>query len=307
MQITISQLKKAFNDNMAVNIDSLHVNDGEIIGLVGNNGAGKTTMFRLMLDLLKADNGYVELTFCTNANGQTQGTGDAADTITVNPAKMEDWKQYTGAYIDDSFLIDFLLPEEYFEFIAKVCGIDNDTMRRRLDEMERFMGGEIMGKKKLIRDYSAGNKQKIGIVAAMLNHPQLLILDEPFNFLDPSSQNILKQMLTHYNQTTGATVLLSSHNLQHTVDVSSRIVLLEHGVVVKDLANSNGCADKELEHYFMVGATEEQAEEETEGKAKEETEGKTEEKTEGKAEEEQEGQADGKAEERTEGKAEEQP
>lgn len=306
MQITISQLKKAFNDNMAVNIDSLHVNDGEIIGLVGNNGAGKTTMFRLMLDLLKADNGYVELTFCTNANGQTQGTGDAADTITVNPAKMEDWKQYTGAYIDDSFLIDFLLPEEYFEFIAKVCGIDNDTMRQRLDEMERFMGGEIMGKKKLIRDYSAGNKQKIGIVAAMLNHPQLLILDEPFNFLDPSSQNILKQMLTHYNQTTGATVLLSSHNLQHTVDVSSRIVLLEHGVVVKDLANSNGCADKELEHYFMVGATEEQHEEETEGKAEEGTEGKTEEETKGKAEEKQEGQADGKAEERTEEKAEEQ-
>lgn len=315
MQITISQLKKAFNDNMAVNIDSLHVNDGEIIGLVGNNGAGKTTMFRLMLDLLKADNGYVELTFCTNANEQTQGTGDAADTITVNPAKMEDWKQYTGAYIDDSFLIDFLLPEEYFEFIAKVCGIDNDTMRQRLDEMERFMGGEIMGKKKLIRDYSAGNKQKIGIVAAMLNHPQLLILDEPFNFLDPSSQNILKQMLTHYNQTTGATVLLSSHNLQHTVDVSSRIVLLEHGVVVKDLANSNGCADKELEHYFMVGATEEQAEEEAEGKAEDETVGKAEKETEGKAEEgtvgkteeKQEGQAEGKAEERTDGKAEEQP
>lgn len=315
MQITISQLKKAFNDNMAVNIDSLHVNDGEIIGLVGNNGAGKTTMFRLMLDLLKADNGYVELTFCTNANEQTHGTGDAADTITVNPAKMEDWKQYTGAYIDDSFLIDFLLPEEYFEFIAKVCGIDNDTMRQRLDEMERFMGGEIMGKKKLIRDYSAGNKQKIGIVAAMLNHPQLLILDEPFNFLDPSSQNILKQMLTHYNQTTGATVLLSSHNLQHTIDVSSRIVLLEHGVVVKDLANSNGCADKELEHYFMVGATEEQAEEEAEGKAEDETvgkaeketEGKAEEGTVGKAEEKQEGQAEGKAEERTDGKAEEQP
>ena len=319
MQITISKLKKAFNDNMAVNIDSLHVNDGEIIGLVGNNGAGKTTMFRLMLDLLKADNGYVDLTFCTNANEQTQGTGDAADTITVDPAKMEDWKRYTGAYIDDSFLIDFLLPEEYFEFIAKVCGIDNDTMRQRLDEMERFMGGEIMGKKKLIRDYSAGNKQKIGIVAAMLNHPQLLILDEPFNFLDPSSQNILKQMLTHYNQTTGATVLLSSHNLQHTVDVSSRIVLLEHGVIVKDLANSNGCADKELEHYFMVGATEEQTEEETEGKAEEETvgkaeekqegqaEGKAEEETVGKAEEKQEGQAEGKAEERTDRTAEEQP
>ena len=228
-----------------MHIDTLHVDDGEIIGLVGNNGAGKTTMFRLMLDLLRADSGHVVFTFSDSAHS-------SSGHISIDPAENEDWKQHTGAYIDDSFLIDFLTPEEYFAFIAQVCGLDNDTMTQRLDEMERFMGGEIMGKKKLIRDFSAGNKQKIGIVAAMLNHPQLLILDEPFNFLDPSSQNILKQMLTHYNQSTGATVLLSSHNLQHTIDVSSRIVLLEHGVIVKDLANNNGCADKELERYFRV-------------------------------------------------------
>ena len=245
MQIELKGLVKSFKDKTAVDIDSLHIADGEMVGLVGNNGAGKTTLFRLMLDLLKADNGYVELTFATD-------DADPNDTLTVNPAMLEDWKQYTGAYIDSGFLIEFLTPEEYFDFIAKVRNISKEQLDNRLDEYAQFMGGEIMGQKKLIRDFSAGNKQKIGIVAALINQPQLLILDEPFNFLDPSSQNILKQLLTNYNSRHGATILLSSHNLQHTVEVSSRIVLLEHGKIIKDLPNTEGSADAELEDYFSV-------------------------------------------------------
>lgn len=245
MQIELKRLVKSFKDKTAVDIDSLHIADGEMVGLVGNNGAGKTTLFRLMLDLLKADNGYVELTFATD-------DADPNDTLTVNPAMLEDWKQYTGAYIDSGFLIEFLTPEEYFDFIAKVSNISKEQLDTRLDEYAQFMGGEIMGQKKLIRDFSAGNKQKIGIVAALINQPQLLILDEPFNFLDPSSQNILKQLLTNYNSRHGATILLSSHNLQHTVEVSSRIVLLEHGKIIKDLPNTEGSADAELEDYFSV-------------------------------------------------------
>ena len=245
MQIELKGLVKSFKDKTAVDIDSLHIADGEMVGLVGNNGAGKTTLFRLMLDLLKADNGYVELTFATdNANPN--------DTLTVNPAMLEDWKQYTGAYIDSGFLIEFLTPEEYFDFIAKVSNISKEQLDTRLDKYAQFMGGEIMGQKKLIRDFSAGNKQKIGIVAALINQPQLLILDEPFHFLDPSSQNILKQLLTNYNSRHGATILLSSHNLQHTIEVSSRIVLLEHGKIIKDLPNTEGSADAELEDYFSV-------------------------------------------------------
>ena len=245
MQIELKGLVKSFKDKTAVDIDSLHIADGEMVGLVGNNGAGKTTLFRLMLDLLKADNGYVELTFATD-------DADPNDTLTVNPAMLEDWKQYTGAYIDSGFLIEFLTQEEYFDFIAKVSNISKEQLDNRLDEYAQFMGGEIMGQKKLIRDFSAGNKQKIGIVAALINQPQLLILDEPFNFLDPSSQNILKQLLTNYNSRHGATILLSSHNLQHTVEVSSRIVLLEHGKIIKDLPNTEGSADAELEDYFSV-------------------------------------------------------
>ena len=158
----------------------------------------------------------------------------------------------TGAYIDDGFLIDFLTPEEYFDFIGKANGLGKNQIQEYLETMSSFMSDEIIGQKKLIRDFSAGNKQKIGIIGSMLNRPQLLMLDEPFNFLDPSSQNILKKILKNYCEETHATILVSSHNLQHTVEVSNRVLLMEHGLIIKDIDNTNGLAEKELENYFNV-------------------------------------------------------
>jgi len=235
--ITISDLQKRFGEKTAVDIDNFIINDGDILGLVGNNGAGKTTLFRLMLDLLKADRGDVTFTFPNSEQS-------------VNPAKNEEWKQYTGAYIDEGFLIDFLTPEEYFYFIGKVNGMSNKQVDEQLMQFEHFMNGEVLGQKKLIRNLSAGNKQKVGIISTLLNQPQLIILDEPFNFLDPTSQNVLKHLLADYNKETHATILISSHNLAHTVDISSRIALLEHGVIIRDLPNQGGSADAELEAYF---------------------------------------------------------
>ena len=229
--IKIENLKKQFGETVACNIETLEIKDGEILGLVGNNGAGKTTLFRMLLDLLKPDAGSVAL------DG-------------INPAESEAWKDKTGAYIDDSFLIDFLTPEEYFAFLGKISDLSQEEVETRLKPFERFASGEIFGQKKLIRNLSAGNKQKVGIIAALFNKPQLVILDEPFNFLDPSSQNILKHVLTDYNRETGATILISSHNLQHTIDISTRITLLEKGVVIKDLSNAEGSAKTELENYF---------------------------------------------------------
>ena len=229
--ITISNLKKQFGETIACDIQALEIKDGEILGLVGNNGAGKTTLFRMLLDLLKPDAGTVTL------DG-------------INPAESEAWKDKTGAYIDDSFLIEFLTPEEYFAFLGKISGLSQEEVDNRLKHFERFASGEIFGQKKLIRNLSAGNKQKVGIIAALFYKPQLVILDEPFNFLDPSSQNILKHVLTDYNKETGATILISSHNLQHTIDISTRITLLEKGVVIKDLSNVEGSAKTELENYF---------------------------------------------------------
>ena len=243
--ITINQLQKKFGEKTAVDIENYTIAPSTMLGLVGNNGAGKTTLFRLLLDLLQADRGNV--------------TVDGIDV-----SKSEDWKTFTGAYIDDGFLIDYLTPEEYFYFIGRMYGLRKEEVDERLRPFDRFMNGEVVGQKKFIRNYSMGNKQKIGIISAMLHHPQLLILDEPFNFLDPSSQAIIKHLLRAYHEEHGATVLVSSHNLNHTVDICPRIALLEHGVILRDIDNRDGQAEKELEDYFNLKAEEPAPEEDKE-------------------------------------------
>lgn len=274
MNIVVSDLKKVFGDKTVVDIPKFSIPSGEILGLVGNNGAGKTTFFRLILDLIKADGGEILFGSCGNAcrlsssdslscsetpsdmlesdsDSQSCLNGDGKGEM-FNPAKTEAWKKFTGAYIDEGFLIDFLTPEEYFEFIGKTNNMSSDEVNERLKGFESFMGGEILGQNKYIRNFSAGNKQKIGIISALLNSPELVILDEPFNFLDPTSQNVLKKLLEDYNRDNGATILISSHNLQHTINISTRIALLEHGNIIRDIPNNNGSANAELEEYFKI-------------------------------------------------------
>jgi ABC-2 type transport system ATP-binding protein len=233
MEIKIENIKKCFGEKVAVNIDNYTIHSGDMLGLVGNNGAGKTTLFRLMVDLLKADNGRVLF--------------DDTDV-----SKNEDWKNHTGAFVDEGFLIEYLTPEEYFYFVGKMYGMKKEEVDEQVSKFERFMNGEVIGHKKLIRDYSAGNKQKIGIISAMIHRPSILILDEPFNFLDPSSQSVIKHILKEYNEENGATVLVSSHNLEHTVDICPRIALMEQGQIIRDIDNQDGSAKKELETYFNI-------------------------------------------------------
>lgn len=270
MKIQLQQLSKTFGEKVAVDIPQLEIDDGEIIGLVGNNGAGKTTLFRLLLDLLRADSGAVLLTPQGGSTTRTsasalsslssQTSQSAAPSIvsqeSIDPAKSEEWKKMAGAFIDDTFLIDFLSVEEYLDFIIRVQGLSSVDWNVNDDPLvqgfREFAEGQIFDQKKLIREYSAGNKQKIGIMAAMISRPELLILDEPFNFLDPTGQNFLKKLLLDYHHQTGATILISSHNLQHLVDVSTRVVLLEDGKVIEDLANDNQQALTALNDYFKV-------------------------------------------------------
>ena len=241
MEIVISNLVKTFGEKqevkVAVDIPELTIHSGELLGLVGNNGAGKSTLFRLILDLIKADTGTVRMV----------GTN-----MDVNVAETEIWKDWTGAFVDEGFLIDYLTPDEYFQFIARLTDTSEEQLQEFLAKFQHFMADELAGQKKLIRTLSAGNKQKVGIMAAMLLRPQVLILDEPFNFLDPSSQNAIKHLLKKYNEETGATILVSSHNLQHTVDICGRIVLLEHGKVIQDIDNREKQAQTILENYFEI-------------------------------------------------------
>ena len=235
MDIRIENLKKIYNDTTVLDIDHLEIVSGELIGLVGNNGAGKTTLLRLMLDLIEANDGFVE------SGGQKVNESEA-------------WKEYTGSYIDGKFLIDFLTPEEYFDFIAEIYQIDDATLQERLAQFDGFMHDEIMGTKKYLRDFSQGNRQKIGIIGAMIVNPKVLLLDEPFNYLDPSSQMTIAHTIQRICKELGTTVIISSHNLNFVADISTRILLLEKGKLIKDLCNEDGAAIQELNEYFGVRA-----------------------------------------------------
>ena len=231
MEIKIENLKKIYGQNTVIDIPELTLHKGELIGLVGNNGAGKTTLMRLILDLISANEGRVL------SNG--------------SPAnECFEWKKYTGSFIDKGFLIDYYTPEEFFDFVAGVYGIDNTTLTERLNSFESLMRDEIIGTGKLIRDFSEGNRQKIGIIGAMIVNPEILILDEPFNYLDPSSQINIARIIHEVNQQHGTTVLISSHNLNFISEICNRIILMEKGVILKDLTNADEAAAKELQSYF---------------------------------------------------------
>lgn len=233
--ITLSHLLKTYGGVTALDIPELTIEDGQIVGLVGNNGAGKTTMMRLILDLIRADRGTAAL------DGRR---------VDQDPA----WKDFTGSFLDGSFLVDFYTPEEFFDFVAEAYGFSRDEMQRRLRAYETLMNGEIMGKGKLIHDHSNGNRQKIGIIGAMLVNPRILILDEPFNYLDPSSQLVVAKLIRDMNRDLGTTVLVSSHNLTSINDLCNRILLLEKGNLLMDKAHVPGSVDPELEAYFLGAA-----------------------------------------------------
>ena len=230
--IEFNNLKKQYGDSVVLDIPSLGIGEGELVGLVGNNSAGKTTMMRLMLDIIQASSGNVKI--------------ESRD-VAINPV----WKSFTGSYLDSTFLIDFYTPEEFFGFVAEAYDIPNQEMQVRLRDYETLMSGEILGTKKLLHDFSNGNRQKIGIIAAMMINPRILILDEPFNYLDPSSQIVVAKLIRQMNRNLGTTVLVSSHNLTSINDICNRILLLDKGKVLMDKPHEPGSMDEELENYFL--------------------------------------------------------
>ncbi len=228
--ITTSNLSKKYSGNQVLHIENLEIPKGQSFGLVGNNGAGKTTYFSLLLDLIQPTTGQI-----------------VSHNIQVN--KSEDWKPFTSAFIDESFLIGYLTPKEYFYFVGELRGQNKATVDVFVGQFEDFFHGEILGKKKYLRDLSKGNQKKAGIVAALIGNPEVVILDEPFANLDPTTQIRLKAIVKDLAETRGVTVLISSHDLMHVTDVCERIVVLEKGEVVKDLV-TNAATLKELEAHF---------------------------------------------------------
>lgn len=228
--IQIKNLSKVYGGNTVLSIDELDIPKGESFGLVGNNGAGKTTFFSLLLDLIQPSSGHI-----LNRD------------IEVN--KSEAWKPFTAAFIDETFLIGYLTPEEYFYFIGELRAQSKADVDAFISGFEDFFNGEILNNKKYLRDLSKGNQKKVGIVAALIGNPEVVILDEPFANLDPTTQIRLKRILKELAAVGDKTILVSSHDLQHTVEVSNRVVVLEKGIVVKDIQTSAETL-KELEAFF---------------------------------------------------------
>jgi ABC-2 type transport system ATP-binding protein len=228
--ITTSNLSKKYKTNLVLNIQSLDIPKGQSFGLVGNNGAGKTTFFSLLLDLIQPTTGYIK-----------------NNDILVH--ESEDWKPFTSSFIDESFLIGYLTAEEYFYFIGELRNQNKADVDALVAQFEDFFHGEILNQKKYLRDLSKGNQKKAGIVGALIGNPEVIILDEPFANLDPTTQIRLKQIIKDLAETKGVTVLISSHDLMHVTDVCERIVVLEKGEIIKDLA-TNEATLKELEAYF---------------------------------------------------------
>lgn len=231
--IQVHNLSKTYNNGVKVlNVESLEIPKGQSFGLVGNNGAGKTTFFSLLLDLIQPSTGNI-----MNNNVQ------------VNTS--EDWKPFTAAFIDESFLIGYLTAEEYFYFIGELRGQNKADVDALLTKHEEFFNGEILKSKKYLRDLSKGNMKKVGIIATLIGNPQVIILDEPFANLDPTTVNRLKKIIKELADNPNVTILVSSHDLVHTVEVCNRIVALNKGEIVKDIQTSPETL-KELEAFFAV-------------------------------------------------------
>jgi ABC-2 type transport system ATP-binding protein len=231
--IQVNNLSKTYNSGVQVlNIANLEIPKGQSFGLVGNNGAGKTTFFSLLLDLIQPSSGHIK-------NSEIQ----------VNTS--ESWKPFTAAFIDESFLIGYLTAEEYFYFIGDLRGQNKANIDILLTKHEEFFNGEILKNRKYLRDLSKGNQKKVGIIAALIGNPEVIILDEPFANLDPTTVNRLKKIIKELSEDPNVTVLVSSHDLVHTVEVCNRIVALHLGEIVKDIQTSPETL-KELEAFFAV-------------------------------------------------------
>ena len=228
--IKIENLIKKYSKQTVLEIDSLDIPIGQTFGLIGNNGAGKTTLFSSLLDLIKPSKGRVI------NNG-------------IDVSKSEDWKSFTTAFLDETFLIGYLMPEEYLYFIGELRGLNKKEVDAFLAQFEDFFHGEILGGKKYLRDLSKGNQKKVGVIAALIGEPKVVILDEPFANLDPTTQIRLKAIVKDMSKNKAVTILVSSHDIQDVTEVCERIVLLEKGRVIKDLVTSPETL-KELESYF---------------------------------------------------------
>ena len=208
--LQIKNLQKAFKDTQVVNLSSLSVQQGEIYGFLGPNGAGKTTTMKMILSLISRTAGEIEVF------GQSIGTD----------------KQYLnqiGSMIEEPSYYPNLTGYENLLVFQKILGFD----QKNIQETLKIVGlDQPKNKKKLVKDYSLGMKQRLALAFALVKKPRLLILDEPTNGLDPAGIHEIRELIIKLAKEQGITVFISTHILSQVEHIADRVGIINHGQLV---------------------------------------------------------------------------
>ncbi|MCT4398106.1 ATP-binding cassette domain-containing protein [Pediococcus ethanolidurans] len=211
--LKLDQVSKKFGHQSVLKDINITIHRGDIYGLIGRNGAGKTTILKTILKLIQPTSGQITLF------GVTGGT-----------AYIHQLSR-TGSIIESPVAIDQLSARQNLIYYSKIHGVVDPNA---VDETLKFVGLVNTGKKKF-KDFSLGMKQKMGLAIALLNKPDFLILDEPINGLDPIAIVEFRELLLKLNQTQQMTILISSHILEELYQLATRFGILNNGMIVKEI------------------------------------------------------------------------
>ena len=230
MSIEVKNLLKVYGEQKAVNNISFKVNKGEIVGFLGPNGAGKSTTMKIITGYLQKTSGDA---FVTGIN------------VADDPLEI---KKKIGYLPEANALYYEMYVREYLDFISELHQI-NGRAKKRIEEIIQITGLTIESKKR-IGQLSKGYKQRVGLAAALIHEPEVLILDEPTSGLDPNQIIEIREVIKQQGK--NKTVLFSSHILQEVEAVCDRVIIINKGVIVADDKLSNLQRGKEDKHAVIV-------------------------------------------------------
>lgn len=225
--IKLKNVTKSFKDKKALDNLSLNVNSGEIYGLLGANGAGKSTALNLLLGFLDSDSGSIEI---SNSNGKKLVSRDMIGYIPENVN-----------------LYPYLSGIENLDYFCKISGLSLNSIK--LSELLNECGLENDAHNKRTSEYSKGMRQKVGIAIALAKNAKIYLLDEPASGLDPMASNELSVILKKLS-TNGATILMASHDLFRVRETCDKIGILKQGSLIKEML-SKDVTSNELEEIYL--------------------------------------------------------
>jgi ABC-2 type transport system ATP-binding protein len=209
--ILVRDLKKSYGSKAAVSGVDLEVPRGSFFGFLGPNGAGKSTTIRILTSLIPADSGYIEIL----------GMRLPEDEMEI--------KKRIGLVPDESLLFDRLTGAEFLEFVGRMYGLDRGVAIDRARGLLELL--ELPHDRKIIGEYSKGMRKRVAMAASLIHHPELFLMDEPFEGVDAVGARLMKDILTDQVQR-GATVFLTSHVLEVVERLCDRIAIINHGAIV---------------------------------------------------------------------------